>query len=243
MCGRFSLYEDEDRLVERFDTVPGAGAQEAANPWRKSWNIAPTQRIAGITGHRDVTAATDGRLHVVRGIQRFRWGLLGPWVKEPAKAGSTFNARAETVATKPTYRAAFRSRRLLIPANSYFEWQRRGTTRQPQLIRRADGDLLVFAGLWQEWHDPVDKGVRLLTATIITTTAGPDTAHLHDRQPVILAPDQWDAWLDPSKEDADALLAMLGPPPEGTLVHYPVDGRVGNVRNNDPSCVEPLVAR
>lgn len=232
MCGRFSLYEDDDEVAARFE------AEAPAEGWRKSWNIAPTQRVSGVRRRWEGDPGGEGS--TVRQLARFRWGLLGPWVTDPAKAGSTFNARAETVATKPTFRGAFRTRRLLIPANSYFEWRRQGRERQPHCIRRADGDLLAFAGLWQEWHDPADKSRRLLTATIVTTGAGPDTADLHDRQPVVLEPDQWEAWLDPARQDVADLEALLRPSPAGTLVHFVVDRRVGRVTNDDPDCVAPL---
>ena len=240
MCGRFSLYAEPTRVADRL----GAKIRQAAfEDWHPSWNVAPTDPILGVR----VTAFKGEPGYPTRDpmriLQSYRWGLIPHWVTDPAKAGPTFNARAETVASKPTFRSAFNKGRILVPADSYFEWTTVAGKKQPNVIRRADGDMLTFAGLSQAWRPPDDTRAWLLTATIITGPAGPDTAELHDRQPVVLEPDLWDAWLDPTNHDVDELQSMLRPSVQGTLQHYPVDGRVGNVRNNDSGCIEPLVDR
>ena len=234
MCGRFALYSEPARVAQQLDASID---QASFDGWRPSWNIAPTQQIIGVG-----EISTDGPAGTVRRLQRLRWGLIGPWVTDLSKVGATFNARAETVATKPTFRSAFKRRRILVPADLYFEWKKGPGVKQPYVIRRADGALLAFAGLAQPWRPPDEPDHWLQTATVITAPAGSDTAELHDRQPVVLEPALFDAWLDPTNDDTDELQAMLTAAVPGTLIHYPVDRRVGNVQNNDAACVAPIGA-
>jgi putative SOS response-associated peptidase YedK len=173
----------------------------------------------------------------------FRWGLI-PWWSKDAKAGSRlFNARGETVATRASFREAFRERRIIVPADGFYEWHKTKTgTRQPHYFSRADGQPLAFAGLAERWRDknagPDAPLIR--SCTVITTSAGPDMSGIHDRMPVILDPATFDLWLDPANEDVEEMRALLRAPPAGTLVHHPVGTRVGNVRNNDAALLEAV---
>jgi putative SOS response-associated peptidase YedK len=224
VCGRFALYSDPDRFAQFLD------AQLALDPesWRPSWNVGPTRTVLG------VTEQPDGE----RLLGTFRWGLVPTWAKDPAALRSTFNARAETVATKPTFRSAFKRGRILVPADAFYEWRTVGSVKTPNAFTRADGTPIVFAGLAERWQRPDESILR--SATIITTEAGPDMDGIHNRMPVILEPDAWEHWLDPAVHDRDELESLLRPAPAGTLVHHEVDRAVGNIRNDGP---ELLAAR
>lgn len=226
MCGRFTLYSDPDRYAARFHATL---APDVAEGFRPSWNVSPTNQVLGVRER-------DGR----RELERFRWGLVPSWAKDPSMATRTFNARAETVATKPSFRAAFRRRRLLVPADGFYEWTARTGPRRkvPHYFTRADGAPVALAGLWEHWRAPDGEGMR--SATVITTTAGPDMDGIHDRQPVVLEPDTWDRWLDPSLDDRDELEGMLHAGRPGILRHWPVTRDVGNVRNDDAHLIEPV---
>jgi putative SOS response-associated peptidase YedK len=224
VCGRFSLYTSPERVARILDAQLALGVE---SDWRPSWNIPPTRRILGVT--------QDGDDRVIR---RYKWGLLPSWAKDPSLANHTFNARGETVATKPMFRSAFKHRRLLIPADSFFEWAGTGRGKQPHLFRRVDGALLTFAGLWETWKDPRSEDTEVRNCTIITTEAGPDMEGIHERMPVILEGDTWERWLDVDVDDSDELEGMLHPPPAGTLEHYPVSRTVGSVGNDSPELVE-----
>ena len=155
----------------------------------------------------------------------FRWGLI-PWWSKDAKSGSRlFNARGETVATRASFREAFRERRIIVPADGFYEWHKTKTgTRQPYYFSRADGQPLAFAGLAERWRDKnAGPDVPLIrSCTVITTSAGPDMSGIHDRMPVILDPATFDVWLDPANEDVEEMRALLRPPPAGTVVHHRV---------------------
>jgi putative SOS response-associated peptidase YedK len=196
--------------------------------FRPSWNIAPTSRILGAYDHRDGS----------RELGVFAWGLVPRWATSPAAVKATFNARAETLATKPMFRAAFRSSRILVPVDAFYEWETLAPkVKQPYAFRRADGEPTVFAGLREWWRDA--EGHVLHSATIITTEAGPDMP-IHNRQPVVLEPATWDIWLDPGMTDVAKLQPLLVPTARGTLVRHPVSRDVGNVRNDSPELVEAV---
>ena len=218
MCGRYALYADEALLRAVY------AMQGDLSGYRGSYNIAPTQDIVGIT--------VEGGEH--RG-HMYRWGLVPFWAKEIGKYG-TINARAETVASKPMYRTPFKERRCLIPANGYYEWQTRPGGKQPYFIHAADDDLLSFAGVWDHWKQP--NGETLLSAAIIVTEANPDTREIHDRMPVILPPETWDAWLNPENRDTKTLETLLKPPPRGSLTNRPVSTRVNSPKNNGRELID-----
>ena len=174
-------------------------------------------------------------------LGEYRWGLVPWWSKSPSGGSRLFNARAESVPTKPAFRSAFESQRLVIPADGFYEWQKAPSgRRQPYFFQRADGHPMAFAGLWESWRDPKaldDEHRWLRSCTIITTVAGPDMDGIHDRMPLVLDLDLFDTWLDPDA-DGGALTALLKPTPPGVLVHHRVPARVGNVRNDDPGLIE-----
>lgn len=193
------------------------------------YNIAPTQDALVIRRHPETGQ---------RSADMLRWGLLPGWAKDASGGARMINARAETVADKPSFRAAFAKRRCLVPADGFYEWQTlpRGA-RQPWLIARADGDLFSFAGLWEGWRAP--DGTIVRSFTIITTEANAGLRPIHERMPVILPPEVYTAWLDPATP-ADDALAMLRPAPDDLLTAYRVSTRVNNVRNDDPECAAPV---
>jgi putative SOS response-associated peptidase YedK len=201
-----------------------------------SWNVAPTCDVLGVR-QRD-----DDSGHAQRVMSSYRWGLIPSWSKDSSGASRLCNARAETVATRPSFRSAFTSHRLVIPADGFYEWHRTGKSRQPHYFARSDGAPMAFAGLWEAWRDPrlTDEDAWIRSCTIITTRAGQDMDGIHDRMPVILEPDTLALWLDPDNDDTPELSALLRPSPRGTLGHYRVDPRVGNVRNDDAGLIEPL---
>jgi putative SOS response-associated peptidase YedK len=159
-----------------------------------------------------------------------RWGLLPSWTKAPKKAPLLNNARAETVAEKPSFRSAFKSRRCLIPADGFYEWKTEGKLKQPYLFRRADEKPLAFAGLWEKWND-------IESCTIITTEANAVMEPIHDRMPVILAPNDYSEWLDATATEPGKLLT---PCPPDELTAYAVNPNVNNARNEVPECIEPF---
>lgn len=159
-----------------------------------------------------------------------RWGLLPSWTKDPKKAPLLNNARAETVAEKPSFRSAFKHRRCLIPASGFFEWKLEGKQKQPYYFRREDDKPIAFAGLWETWNE-------IESCTIITTDANAVMAPIHHRMPVVLGVNDYANWMDPA---ADDLLSLLTPCPDDELICYPVNKVVNNARNQGPQCIEPV---
>lgn len=242
MCGRIALYTPPARLAAAFGAHLADDVDPDAPP---RFNVGPTSQVLALTAtpqrHDDVPGRADqgkpsAPADVVLG--RFRWGLVPSWAKDPSIGSRLFNARGETVRTKPSFRAGFRSRHAAIVADGFMEWRSEGRIRQPYFFRRSDGDPLALAGLWERWHAPAAGAPDLVTCTIITTDAGPDVAHVHDRMPVILERDDIDQWLvaDGSQDDQK----LLRPAEAGVLVGFPIDRRVGNVRNDDPGVIEPI---
>jgi len=241
MCGRIALYTEPERLSRVFDAALAAGVSPGDLP---RFNVGPTTEIFGIieAGDPPDTAGSRGRI-----LDRFRWGLIPSWSKDVSPGGRMFNARAESVASTASFRDAFRRRRAVIPADGFFEWHKGPgngpeVKSQPYFFSRADGQPLALAGLWEVWRDPLgpdDRSAWITSCAIITTTAGPDVASVHERMPVVLEREAIEAWLDPA-EDVEVLEALMQPAPAGTLAHHPVDRRVGNVANDEPGLLAPV---
>jgi len=226
MCGRFTQQRPSAELAALF------AAEDLADTPGGRYNLAPQQ--AGLVV---VERPEEGRA-----IAAYRWGLVPTWAKDARIGNRLINARAETVATTAAFRSAFQKRRCLVPADAFYEWERvTESIRQPNLIRRADGEPMAFAGLWSPWRDPAEpESEWIRTFTIVTTTANATLAPIHDRMPVILAPSDWGAWLDPGTSDPDALGDLLRPAPNDLLIRYPVTKRVNNARNEGADLVVPL---
>jgi putative SOS response-associated peptidase YedK len=225
VCGRVALFTPPGRLARLLEATLAAGLEPEGRP---SWNVGPQRTLFALT-------EPDGRV-----LDRYRWGLLPSWAKDPAISSRLFNARAETVAEKPSFRSAFARRPCVVPVDGFYEWDHReGRRRQPHYFTRTDGALLLFAGLHESWHDAAlgEDAPRVRTCTIITTTPSDDLEGIHDRMPVVLEPDELDLWLDPSDEVRELRRAVLDPAPAGTLVHHGVSPAVGNVRNDGPELI------
>ncbi|NLF70609.1 MAG: SOS response-associated peptidase [Candidatus Anammoximicrobium sp.] len=223
MCGRFTLRTGATTLIEKF-----GGLLLFELPLQ--YNISPTQMVATVR---------IGPEDAVRRWEMVRWGLIPSWAKEPSIGNRMINARAETVADKPAFRAAFRRRRCLVPADGYFEWQKTRKSKQPYYIRRRDDLPFAMAGLWERWTDPqTDEPIE--TCTIITTEANELTRPIHDRMPVILDAAGYDRWLDPHLERPDPLRELLRPFAAQAMRADPVDAYVNNPRNGGPQCIQPL---
>lgn len=173
----------------------------------------------------------------MRSLEAMRWGLIPHWYKTPNDGPLLINARAESVAEKPAFRSAVRTRRCLIPASGFYEWTKdTEDNRLPWYIQRADGAPIVFAGLWQDWGKDEEAG-PMRTAAILTCGAGPDIAEIHHRMPVILEAENWARWLGETEGKAAPLMA---PAPDGTLTAYRVDPKVNSNRAKGPDLIEPL---
>jgi len=231
MCGRFGLLHTWDEMVESYRLV--------SPPLNLAprYNIAPTQPVLAVLAAAASGGAGGGNL-----AAHFQWGLVPSWARDPALGVKMINARAETVAEKPAFRAAFRRRRCLIPASGFYEWQTQpGGPKQPFWIAAADGGLLTFAGLWETWLGP--DGSELETCAIITTDANDALRPIHHRMPALMAPGDFAAWLDVGDEtDTAAAAALLRPAPDDVTTARPVSTRVNNVRNDDASLIEAAQA-
>lgn len=191
------------------------------------YNVAPSQPVGAIR------TAEDGSREWVT----LRWGLIPAWAAEPRTVYSTINARAETVAEKPTYRQAFRRRRCLIPADGFYEWRKLGARKQPYCIAPADGEPVAFAGLWERWER---DGQTLESCTIVVTQANALVAPIHDRMPVILDPAAEARWLDPHVTDPAALCPLLVPCPPERLRLWPVGTAVNRPGTEGPDLITPV---
>jgi putative SOS response-associated peptidase YedK len=189
------------------------------------YDIAPTQPIA-------IVRLMDGQ----RQLALVRWGFIPSWVKDPKTVSLMFNARGETAAEKPAYRNAMKRRRCLVPADGFYEWKREGERKRPHWIRRKDGKPLAFAGLWEAWTGP--NGEELETAAIVTTAANDTLKPLHDRMPVVVAPDAFDLWLDPNA-DPKIAASLMTPAPNDLLEGVEVSSAVNRVANDDPALLTP----
>jgi len=218
MCGRYVLATDPAALVAEFDVTESP--DRVLDP---DYNVAPTKDVYIVVDHDEA-----------RALEIARWGLVPSWAKDPAIGSRMINARVETLTEKPAYRSSARKRRCIIPADGYYEWytpQIKGR-KQPFYIRRTDGQPLAMAGLYSWWR-PADDAPWLLTCTVITSDAPDSLGHIHDRAPMFVLRESWDAWLGPDEEDLRGLLTVDMP-----VEAVPVSTRVNNVRNNGPELLE-----
>ncbi|MEZ0395691.1 MAG: SOS response-associated peptidase [Anaerolineales bacterium] len=221
MCGRFALSLDAAELAEAFPEYafpPGIAPR---------FNIAPSQPILALPN--------DNR----RQADFFVWGLIPSWAKDPSIGSRLINARAETLAEKPAFRAAYKYRRCLIFANAFFEWQAQPGTKVkvPYLIRLKSGAPFAFAGLWEVWQSADGSEVR--SAAIITTAPNELIARLHERMPVILPESAYAQWVDPAPQPASALQPLLAPYPAEEMTAWPISTQVNDPANDHPDLLRP----
>lgn len=220
MCGRFTLAATGELIAAQF------GLSETPQ-LRARYNIAPTQPVA-------IIREAEGR----RVLEMARWGLIPAWARDASLGARLINARAETAAEKPAFRAALRQRRCLIPADGFYEWQIHPTGKQPFYVRLREGGVFAMAGLWESWRDPDGSWVQ--TCTILTTPANALLQPVHDRMPAILSPQHYALWLDPTLHDSTTLRRLLTPYPAESMIVYPVGRAVNTVRNDGPELIRPL---
>lgn len=222
MCGRYSLRTPPDLLIRAF------GLSEIP-PLEPRYNIAPTQPLPVIRLNHETRR---------RECLLMRWGLV-PFLADDPKTGyRTINAKAETAAKSPAYRAAFRYRRCLVPADGFYEWKREGRSKQPMYIHRKDDRPFAFAGLWEHWEK--GRGNPIETYTILTTDPNDLVRAIHDRMPVIMNPDDYAQWLDPALHDPKLVQPLLRPYPSTDLIADPVGTRINNPRYDGPGCLQRL---
>ncbi|ANZ16381.1 SOS response-associated peptidase [Streptomyces noursei] len=267
MCGRYAASRQPEDLVGIFDVQQWQPTETLAPSWNIA-PTANVQAVLERPLKGEAAAAFPPG--PVRQLRTLKWGLVPSWAKSPEGAARMINARAETVHEKPSFRQAFATRRCLLPGDGYFEWvtgaaereleeqgRKKRPRKQPYFVTPADGSVMAMAGLYEFWRDRTLPGDHPLawwvTCTVVTTEAettplagatgddGPRTlAEIHPRMPLVLPPDRWDAWLDPSRTDPDDLRALLAPPPPGLMRAHPVPTGVSNVRNNGPELVTEL---
>ena len=221
MCGRFTLSQQAPAIASVFqlNQVP---------PIEPRYNIAPTQPVATVLQ----TSARE------RQFQLLRWGLIPAWAKDATMGSRLINARAETVAEKPSFRSAFRHRRCLVIADGFYEWRRQDGKKQPFYFRLQDGQPFAFAGLWETWQTP--DGKKIDSCTLLTTTANSLLRSIHDRMPVILKPEDYNQWLDPQIQEPEQLQPLLQPYSSEAMVSYPVSTKVNKPTNDSLECIDSL---
>jgi putative SOS response-associated peptidase YedK len=225
MCGRFVSASPPEKIADYF----GAEAPEAV--LAPSYNVAPTKDVYVVLEHGGL-----------RHLDAFHWGLVPAWAKDLKIGSRMINARAESLAEKPAFKAAFRKRRCIIPADGFYEWERvpDSKRKQPYYIHRPDGEPYAFAGLWELWRGPGRDQEPLRSCTIVTGAPNGVMARVHDRMPVILPESAWSAWLDRSNDDLEVLGKLLVPADPAVTLLQPVSTEVNNVRNDGPELVEPV---
>jgi putative SOS response-associated peptidase YedK len=221
MCGRFTLTQPAN-IAAKFGLDNFAPVEPEF--YTPRFNVAPTQRIV-------VIPTKD----MQREARRMRWGLIPYWAKDIKIGASLINARAESIASKPAFRSAFASRRCLIPADGFYEWQQTPHGKEPYRIVLASGELFAFAGLWERWRSP--EGETIESCCIVTCAPNELAARFHDRMPVIIAPEDYDTWLSGTPQQAHALLR---PYPAQQMRAYPVSAKVNRPANDTPELVDPL---
>jgi putative SOS response-associated peptidase YedK len=222
MCGRFAFAatQDENQLAFSGFTFP--------YDMSKRYNIAPGQPI--------IALANNGQSHAVA----FKWGLIPSWSKDPQIGNRLINARAETLAEKPSFRSCYKRRRCLIPTTGFYEWKKQpdGKTKVPTLISLKSGRPFAFAGLWEHWGSP--EGDEIESCTVITTEPNALMSTIHNRMPVILPTESYDAWLDPDEKRPEDLRDLLTAYPTEDMTSHPVSSLVNSPINDSPECITPV---
>lgn len=252
MCGRYASSRRPDDLVEEF-RIDESKVKETLAP---DYNVAPTKPVYAVLERPPHDRGEDSAERAdaeqpQRQLRVLTWGLVPFWAKDPAIGNKMINARMETVHQKPAYKRAFAQRRCLLPADGYYEWypteqktKAGKPLKQPFFIHRADGGPLAMAGLYEIWRDPTrdddDPNRFRWTCTVLTTQAEDELGRIHDRMPLLVEPERYADWLDPTRSDPDDLRSLLVPAAPGRLEAYPVSTAVNSVRNNGPELVAPL---
>jgi putative SOS response-associated peptidase YedK len=224
LCGRFVQFSSL-RTLERHFQLDIFGDE-----WTASYNVAPTQEILAITHENG------------RRLGKFHWGLVPPWSKDLSRASRLINARAETVAQKPSFRAAFKKRRCLILSDGFYEWKGEKGSKQPYFLYQPDKKPFAFAGLWEAWKPEAAAENQSIyySCTIITREASSSIRTIHHRMPVILLPRVYDHWLDPGNQQGDELQDILDQHHVREISHFPVSKMVNRVQNNSPELIRPV---
>ena len=220
MCGRLVVASPPEALASWLEAEP------VASPLEPSWNVAPGALVAVVASGR------KGRR-----MGAMRWGLLPSWSTHPTRGARPINARAETLAALPAFAGALEARRCVVPVDGFYEWRRGPGGPRPHHLAAVDGRPLALAGIWDRWSGPEADG--LSTFAVVTTSANPDVAPLHDRMPVVLSRHDCEVWLDPTVHDPDELVELLQPSPPGTLAVREVSRRVNSVGNDGPELLLP----
>jgi putative SOS response-associated peptidase YedK len=226
MCGRARLSSDVSEIKLVFQIPP----ERPIPNFPPSWNVAPTDSLPVV--RYDQKAGQ-------RSLDLLRWGLIPYWAKDIKVGFANINAKAEGIETRPAFRDAFERRRCLVPVDNFYEWKKTGSGKQPYAIALADRGIMALAGVWENWKSSAGEWVR--SFAIVTTEPNELCAQLHNRMPVVLAPGAWPAWLGEEPADEALLKSLLVPYPSDGMIAWPVSPRVGNVKNNDPSLIEPIV--
>jgi len=223
MCGRFVGFRRLEELKAHFP-IDASDVQ-----WTQNFNVAPTQEVLAILRDREINR-----------LVRLHWGLVPFWAKDSTIGGKLINARSETVATKPSFRAAFRKRRCLILADGFYEWKGKSGHKQPMFLTLHHKEPFAFAGLWEAWDDRgrLDQSYR--SCAILTRAASESMKPIHHRMPVILKPDAYTAWLDPNNHDVDTLEEIMCHRIYTDLTSVPVSKQVNSIRNNRPENILPM---
>lgn len=224
MCGRFTLIADGEAIAGLFqlDDTPQLAPR---------YNIAPSQPIAAVRESPDT-----GR----RELTHFVWGLIPSWAKDPSLGARMINARSETAAEKPSFRAAFKYRRCLVPADSFYEWQKLNGAKQPVRVQLKSGQPFAIAGLWERWQSP--DGSEIESCTLLTTEPNELLTSVHNRMPVILPADAFDLWLDRGAQHPGEVQPLLRPYAADEMTFYAVSPYVNSPANDDPACIAPLAS-
>ena len=223
MCNRYRLTHSKQYLTERFQ----ATSDEIED--RPRYNIAPTQQVLTVRKEQGKK---------VRHFTTMRWGLIPSWAKDMSIGNRTLNARSETVTTTPAFRGSILTKRCLIPADGFYEWRKMGSMKQPYCFEVGEAEVFALAGLWDRWTSPDAEIIE--SCTILTTTPNSLVADLHDRMPVIVAPDKYDLWLDPDVTDFQAIRDVLKPYDAELMRLYPVNRKLNNSTNDDAEAASPV---